>query len=182
MKRRNALQNISLTVGGSIILPAAILQSCQQDDYQTKFFNPEQIELLDEIGDTIIPDTDDSRGAKYISIGKFIDLYINDCYSTQEQELVTIGLKSFENRCVDKYGRKFIKLIQKTKHQCLVDLNTEAVSSHAPHYFLKLKELVLLGYFTSEEGSNRSLQYLPVPGSYTGDININGDQKAWALS
>jgi hypothetical protein len=44
-----------------------------------------------------------------------------------------------------------------------------ANDSRGPHYFRLMKELTLLGYFTSEIGSTQALRYLEVPGSFNGD-------------
>ena len=182
MKRRDALQSIGLTVSGSFILSSAILQSCQQNDYKLKFFEQSEIETLDEIGETIIPETEDSPGAKFIGIGKFIDFYIADCFSPADQNLVKEGLKSFNQACMSEYDMDFIKLGTESKIECLQSLNIEAETSNEPHYFIKIKDLVLLGYFTSEEGATRALDYLAIPGKYEGDIKISTDHKSWALS
>jgi len=181
MKRRNALRSMSLSFGGSVVLPIAILQSCQRDDYQAKFLTLDQIELLDEIGETILPETEDSHGAKFINIGKFMDHFIADCYSSEDQDLITAGLLTFESSCSKKYNTGFVNISAESKFDYLVLINAEASKSNEPHYFLKLKELILLGYFTSEEGATKALQYLPVPGKFEGDIKINTDHKAWAL-
>ncbi len=50
------------------------------------------------------------------------------------------------------------------------------------HYFRMMKELTMLGYFTSEVGATKALRYLPVPGKYDGDVPYKKGDKAWALS
>jgi hypothetical protein len=50
------------------------------------------------------------------------------------------------------------------------------------HYFKMVKELTLLGYFTSEVGCTKALRYLPVPGKFIGDYPYKKGDKAWALS
>lgn len=39
-----------------------------------------------------------------------------------------------------------------------------------PHYFRMMKELTLLGYFTSEPAQSQIFGYLEVPGRYDGDV------------
>jgi hypothetical protein len=48
------------------------------------------------------------------------------------------------------------------------------------HYFGLMKQLTLLGYFTSEIGATQALRYLAVPGKYEGCIPYNKGDKAWA--
>lgn len=49
------------------------------------------------------------------------------------------------------------------------------------HYFRMMKELTLLGYFTSEPGATQALRYVPVPGKYEGCIDYKKGDRAWAL-
>ncbi|HEY0676999.1 MAG TPA: gluconate 2-dehydrogenase subunit 3 family protein [Chitinophagaceae bacterium] len=48
------------------------------------------------------------------------------------------------------------------------------------HYFRMMKELTLLGYFTSEVGQKQALRYNPVPGRYEGCVPYTKGEKAWA--
>lgn len=48
-------------------------------------------------------------------------------------------------------------------------------------FFKMMKELTLLGYFTSEPGATKALAYVPVPGKFEGCVPLKPGQKAWAL-
>lgn len=48
-------------------------------------------------------------------------------------------------------------------------------------FFNLLKELTLFGYFTSEAGSTKALDYVPIPGRYDACIDLKPDQKAYAI-
>ena len=49
--------------------------------------------------------------------------------------------------------------------------NRNYVKQHmAPHYFTMMKQLTLLGFFTSKEGMTQAVRYLPVPGRYEGCV------------
>lgn len=50
------------------------------------------------------------------------------------------------------------------------------------HYYRVLKELTLLGYFTSEPGATKALEYVKIPGKYIGTYPIKPGQRAWATS
>lgn len=50
----------------------------------------------------------------------------------------------------------------------------------ARHYFRMMKELTLLGYFTSEIGQTQALRYNPVPGKYEGCVPYKKGDRAWA--
>lgn len=48
------------------------------------------------------------------------------------------------------------------------------------HYFAMMKELTLLGFFTSEPGATKALRYSAVPGKYEPCIPYQKGDKAWA--
>ncbi|HRN58498.1 MAG TPA: gluconate 2-dehydrogenase subunit 3 family protein [Agriterribacter sp.] len=43
-----------------------------------------------------------------------------------------------------------------------------------------MKELTLLGYFTSEIGATQALRYIAVPGKYEGCVPYTKGDRAWA--
>jgi hypothetical protein len=56
-----------------------------------------------------------------------------------------------------------------------------AVSADAPaHYFRMMKELALLGYFTSEIGCNQAQRYVESPGRWDPCVPYSAGEKAWA--
>jgi hypothetical protein len=47
-------------------------------------------------------------------------------------------------------------------------------------FFHKLKLLTVLGYYTSEIGSQQELSYNPVPGRYEGDVDFDKVGRQWS--
>lgn len=47
-------------------------------------------------------------------------------------------------------------------------------------FFTLVKELTILGYFSSEIGCTQALAYVQVPGRYEGVVKLKNGQKAWA--
>jgi hypothetical protein len=43
-----------------------------------------------------------------------------------------------------------------------------------------MKELTLLGFFTSEVGATKALRYVAVPGKYEGCVDYKKGDRAWA--
>ena len=48
------------------------------------------------------------------------------------------------------------------------------------HYYTMMKQLTLLGFFTSKTGMTETLRHLPVPGKYDGAFPYAEGDKAWA--
>jgi hypothetical protein len=73
------------------------------------------------------------------------------------------------------------------RHDLLVELDKEQrdhtkdkKKEDADHYFRMMKELTLLGYFTSEIGATKALRYIESPGRYDACIPYKKGDKAWA--
>ncbi len=48
------------------------------------------------------------------------------------------------------------------------------------HYYTMMKQLTLLGFFTSKTGMTETLRHVPVPGKYDGAVPYTKGDKAWA--
>jgi hypothetical protein len=56
-----------------------------------------------------------------------------------------------------------------------------AITADAPaHYFRMMKELAMLGYFTSEIGSTQAQRYVESPGRFDPCTTYTPGEKAWA--
>jgi len=56
-----------------------------------------------------------------------------------------------------------------------------AITADPPrHYFRMMKELALLGYFTSEIGATQALRYVESPGRYDPCVPYTPGEKSWA--
>ena len=185
MNRRAVIGRLSLMLGGTIIGAEFFLSGCKSDPEKiNNLFNEDDLALLNEIGETILPKTA-TPGAKEANVGQFMALMVNDCYSPEEQKIFTNGLTTLNDRCKEKYGQDFrtINADQRTALLTVLDQEQKKEAKnnqHAVHYFRMMKELTLLGYFTSELGCTKAMRYIPVPGKYIGCIPYRKGEKSWA--
>jgi hypothetical protein len=195
----------------AIILPASIvstefiLSSCNANVNKEEYFTDENIKLLDEIGETIIPATSDSPGAKAARIGAFMKVYVTDCYTPGEQNIFWGGINRIKAASKKKYKNEFPKLTHLQKKEILRIFEKETedyvknkntggngdavqtgkgesgkMDNNNPHFYPMIKELTLFGFFTSEPGATKALRYIQTPGSYKGDVPYKEGDKAWA--
>ncbi len=80
-----------------------------------------------------------------------------------------------------------MKLNPQQRHDLLVKLDNEQKQytknkkkDDPVHYFRMMKELTMLGYFTSEIGSTVARRYVAVPGKFEACIPYKKGDKAWA--
>ena len=190
MNRREALSSVALLLGGTIIGAEAFLSGCNTGDSRLAAslnLTPNDISFLDEVGDTILPTTASSPGAKAAKIGDFMKTIVNDCYEDKDQKIFLDGMQKLDAASKTKNGKSFLDADANQRHDLLVDLDKEQkdyTSKKKPedpaHYFRMMKELTLWGYFTSEIGAKQALRYVAIPGRYEGCIPYKKGDKAWA--
>jgi len=183
MKRRQALKLTTLAFGGSVVGAEFFLAGCKNEKAGVVQFTENTIILLDEIGETILPETERSPGAKAARIGLFMKDMVSDCYSEKEQRTLMEGIDTLNQTSESTYSRAYLELNSDEKLSFLLQLDKEAkeyVNDEIPHYFTMMKQLTLLGYFTSEPGATQALRYNPVPGEFIGCIPYKEGDKAWA--
>ena len=190
MNRRDAIARVGLLFGGTLIGAEAFLSGCAKRPDETVAwlnFSQDAIAFLEEVGETILPHTAASPGAKEAMIGEFMKAIVTDCYEEKDQHAFMDGVGKLNESAKAKYQNDFMKLAAPEKHDLLVGLDQEAKDYNkskekdAPsHYFTMMKQLTLWGYFTSEVGSKQALRYLPVPGRYEGCIPYQKGDRAWA--
>ena len=166
---------MAAAAGIGFLLPTAVLIQCRSDAYQPVFFQPKDMELLHAVGETILPKTPGSPGARETNVAHFIDLYVKECYAPDNRVLLQNGLKELHEQ------HRFTRLNAAEQLAVLEQLDAAAKARSEPHYFRFLKNLVLFGYFTSEGGATQSLRHVPVPGKYDGDFPFEPGDKAWSL-
>jgi hypothetical protein len=188
MDRRQALQNVAILLGGTIVGSSVFLQTgCKPSAKQVNsLFNEDQVALMDEIAETILPKTN-TPGAKDAGVGAFLALMVKDCYTTQDQKVFIEGLSNIEKLSKEKYGESYMKMAAAQRTELLTALDKEQKTyqekkkpEEPSHYFRMMKELTLLGFFTSEVGATKALRYVAVPGRFEGCVDYKKGDRAWA--
>lgn len=197
MDRRTAIKQAALITGYAISATAvsAVWQSCQRDPaaaakvWKPVFFTAEQGPAIMEIGETILPATD-TPGAKDVDVHAFVDQFAKDCLTEEEQAQFRAGLKQLLSDCEQQNGSSFLDCTaeqrlaflneQDASARQLVELNPVLPEEEYP-FFLKLKEMVLMGYFTSERVGKEVTAFLPIPGKYEPCAPYEKGQPAWTI-
>jgi hypothetical protein len=178
MNRRQAISLIATLCGGAVFGAPRLLAGVANALEGSRPFSAADLELLNEIGETIIPVTPDSGGAKAANIAAFMQEIVRDFYSSDERATFEKGLGQIQSDSRAKFsGRAFLQLKPAERHALLLGYEKP---NAIPDFYQMLKQLTLWGYFTSEVGAKQALAYLPVPGRYQGCLTVAADTKPWA--
>lgn len=209
MNRRELLKMIAAATGAAVIGGEFLLTGCKSNDSTPIAFTEENIAFLDEVAETILPQTN-TAGAKAAGVGRFMTVMVNDAYSQDDQEIFHKGLIILEDECKKMHNVEFMKATPEQRKQLLIKIDNETkdyVKRQADqlnvqkqkqkqgqekntndfktqtlpnHYFQQLKQLAIFGYFTSEKGRTEALRYTPVPGKFEGVIDYKKGEKTFA--
>lgn len=192
--RREAILRVSAMLGGvALVGQSAMLAGCAEGPEgettvtaANSLFNQGDIELLDEIAETILPETS-TPGARAAGVGPFIALMVADTYYPRDQQIFRRGLENLQTRCEVLHGAHFQAVTPAQRLRLLEELDGEqhqymqTRDDNAPaHYFRMLKELTLLGYFTSEIGCTQAMRYVETPGRFEPCVPYTPGEIAWA--
>ena len=186
MNRREAISRLALLMGGAIVGAEAFVNGSVLPGQPTgPGFSARDLALMDEIGETILPATS-TPGAKAVGIGAFMAMMVNECYDPAHQAIFQAGLLAMEAGAQSQFGCSFVDALPAQRSSLLKKIDADARSHHdaqasgAPsHYFRLMKEITILGYFTSEAGCTQAIRYLEVPGSFSGDVPYKKGDRAW---
>ncbi len=225
MNRRQAVQQVALLIGGSILGADLFIQTgCKTSPNKETgatpledIFTKDEIAYLDEIAETILPRTS-TPGAKDAEVGAFMNVMVRDCYTPEDQKIFKAGITAIEKRSKEKYNDGFVQITPEQRKELLTTLDKEAIEytetaayksseeilhkeeavkdsvartkgnfgyskkGSPRHYFTMMKELTLLGFFTSEPGATKALRYAAIPGKYEPCTPYKKGDKAWATS
>jgi hypothetical protein len=191
MDRREAIRRVSLLLGGvALVGESAIWSSCSSPDashaQNVGTFTPADIVLLGEISETILPETK-TPGAKAAGVGPFMAKMVTDCYEERDQRIFRQGMQQLDDASRKSTGASFVSATPAARLALLESLDreqrayTDAKQPDDPnHYFRMLKELALLGYFTSEIGCTQAQRYVESPGRYDPCVAYEPGSPSWA--
>jgi hypothetical protein len=199
MNRRELLRRVAMLMGGAISAPAVlgVLNGCSPKpsaSWRPLFLSKEDGAIVEEIAELIVPRTD-TPGARDVGVPAFIDVILKDAYPTEDQARFVSGLKDFDSEAQRAHGKPFLELPQAQRlsflqqaHDGAADAEHEQAERDVPAaerkrpFVLMMKELTLLGFFTSQVGATQVLQYVAVPGGFQACIPVAkaGNGKTWA--
>ncbi len=188
MERRELIKMIAALTGG-VFIGGGLLTGCNtEDEVGGIAFSKTDISFLDEVADTILPATK-TPGAKSAGVGKFIERMVNNTYNPDNQQVFHKGIATLNEACKKTTGKFFIDATSEQRTTLLTTIDKEAKAyqqnkkdKDPAHYFTMMKQLSLLGFFTSKVGATEVLRYKAVPEKYVGDYPYKKGDKAWATS
>ena len=207
LTRREVMRQVAAMLGGAALCGGDRLLAFAVEDEAltvvmaqgTAAFTAADVALLDEIAETILPETS-TPGAKAAKTGAFMALMVTDAYTEEQRRVFMDGMRQVNETARREHGVDFMGASAPQRLSLLRALDREqknvmdarlakpvnrtpvapAPPDQPAHYFRMMKELALLGYFTSEIGCTKALRYIEAPGGYDPCAPFAPGDRAWA--
>jgi hypothetical protein len=149
----------------------------------------EQRELTATLTELFIPATD-TPGAIGAGVPAFVEQVVTDWYRPDERTAFLAGLTALAAEAQRRHG-KAVAECTPSEQAALLEWSLQqagdyrpaqfrtAPDTHAP-FFWQLRELTIVGYYTSQVGATAELRYVPIPGRYDGDYPFAEIGRAWS--
>ncbi|HEX5344830.1 MAG TPA: gluconate 2-dehydrogenase subunit 3 family protein [Duganella sp.] len=146
----------------------------------------DEMAVLSAAAQVIVPATD-TPGAKEAGVPEFIGALYSGWMTDDEAAAFRKGLAGLDDTAKQLHQRGFAACTPEQGAELLQALRaaspyggrtfslTDRILDPKAPFYLRLRDLVVLGYFTSEAGSNQELRYMPVPGKFESNVDI----KTW---
>jgi len=175
-------------------LPAQATSGVRLDPAETPL--PQLALLLHKVCQLVIPRTD-TAGAGDVGVGAFLPLaFAHGLAGTREPlrdapshwPLRADGSLRYdrwlEQELRARAGENFLRLAPSKQAAILRALDAEAFPAGppaaVPSPWAKIKGMILIGYYTSEEGASKELQYNLIPGRWDADIPLTPGARAYS--
>jgi gluconate 2-dehydrogenase gamma chain len=196
MNRRQMMAQIALLLGAASIPAEAFAVATKAR--RKRFLNPAQFAVLTAVADTMIPVTD-TPGAAAVGVPALFDGLLANWASVTRKAQLTSALAEIDTLAMASDKKGFAALIPARRKALLVEHDNAALkpgpapkeklsafqaltagSPVANPGYLKLKELVIGLYYTSEVALTKEIIYEHVPGKWVPSLKITPETRPYA--
>jgi hypothetical protein len=166
MKRRQLLQSLTVATAGAILFPACVADPKKVSIALNRLkITGDEETLLADLADTLVPTTD-TPGAKVVGAHLFALVMIDDCQPAEKQEKFLIGMRSFDQVCQEKAGKKFSSASVDDRLSILkaIEEKMKELPEESQIFYQGAKYYILQGYQSSEHFLTNVKPYKLVPG------------------
>ena len=168
VSRRSMLKALGTSVSTMALLPliseegALAFEAIQRANAAPKLkaLTPAQYATVEAFTDAIIPTDAHSPGAKAARVADYIDLLLSESDAALRNTW-TQGLAGLDEAAMAKYKAPYVKLTPAQVQEFLTEISANEAQPKTPveQFFRTTKDATIRGYYTSEIGIQKDLQY-----------------------
>ena len=169
-----------------------------RETWAPQTLSTDQSEMILIMGEYILPETD-TPGARAARVDQFIDVMLTDYYAAERSRRFVAGLDRVDAYAQSGFDARFLEASPVQQRELVEALNRAAFLQEEKRaadaerampdfgeadrgrdaFFRTFKELVVVGYYTSEVGATKELTPNPM-GAWRADIPYAEVGQAWS--
>lgn len=175
LSRRDAIKRVALMLGAtltpSLLEGVAHAQATGATAAKPVNLSGTQFAVVEAIAERILPRTD-TPGARDVGVPQFIDVMFGGYLTPADKKTWTEGLADVEARALRSHRQSFSRLSEAQQDALLKTIATESQAKEKT-FFHQIRDLTLIGYFTSEQVGRNITQFDPIPGRYDACVPLS---------
>ncbi len=181
LTRREALKRAALALGAALspsLLDGVLHAQTSAPGAAPRFLTGQQHATVSALAERILPRTD-TPGALDAGVPAFVDRMFGEFMTAEEKERLARGVVAIDTAAVRVHQRAYAQL-SVAQQDALLQTAADAAGDDPKSFFYQIKELTIVGYFTSELVGKNVTHYLPVPGPFRACVPIaETSNRAW---
>ena len=176
LDRRGLLQGASAFLGVELVTPLARALAADAVAGFTASriaLSTAQRALISAMSERIVPTTD-TPGAIAAGVPAFMEMMLVDWYEPTDWQEFMNGLGVFEGSARIQFAKPFAEIAPEEQDLVLTQAMTGKIQGLPFSFFEHCRQLVIMGYYSSEIGCKQERVYVPVPGHYDGKYPYAG--------
>jgi len=170
MNRREAIKRTALLLGIAISpsgITSVLAQVARNPAAKPLHLKPWQFSVVSAAAEVIIPRTD-TPGAIDAGVPQFIDVTYGDFFAESDQTMFKQGILALNQASKAAHQEATFAKITSAQQEAILKTIAEDTTHPQRNFLHKMRELTLLGFFTSEVvAKNESIAiWDPVPGPF----------------
>jgi hypothetical protein len=152
---------VTLGIGESVAAQSPAAAAAVPATAAATFFTRDELAMVDELSEMIIPTDEHSPGARAAKVAGYIDFRLADAWDAQERTDWREGLQRIDALSQESGGKSFMQLSPEQRLAVLTRIAKNEKDPRQPEelFFAKLKSRVVDAYYTSEIGIKQEMEY-----------------------
>jgi hypothetical protein len=162
LTRRDAIKlGAAATITASLTLGETLSAQAPSATAPRVFFTPEELALVDELSELIIPTDEHSPGARTAKVAAYIDSRLAEAWDETDRTTWRQGLAGIERLSREGGGTAFLQSSPDKRVALLTRIAANERQPKTPEerFFVELKSRVVRAYYTSEIGIKQEMEY-----------------------
>jgi hypothetical protein len=160
-RRQMIITSAGAIAASSVLADNSVAAIVQAATGGPKFFTKEELAMVDELTEMIIPTDEHSPGARAAKCAAYIDARLAEAFDEEPRTLWRDGLKAIDTMSQSVNGHRFLESSDAERTAVLTKIAAAEREPKTPEekFFGELKSRTVQAYYTSDIGIHKEMEY-----------------------